>query len=182
MRDTVNIQAVQLVAAGLKDLRDRVVFVGGAVVSLYADDPAAGMPRPTSDIDLVIVVSSYSEYERLEERLRALGFHHSPEDAILCRYRYHGVVVDVMPTDVPTIGPTNAWYIPGMAHAVDHALPNGEVIKPLTAPFFLATKLEAHKGRGGDMRTSKDFEDIVFVLSWTAGWIWKLNCSMHLLR
>jgi predicted nucleotidyltransferase len=164
MRDTVNIQAVQRVAEGLKDLRELVVFVGGAVVSLYADDPAAGVPRPTSDIDLVIVVSSYAAYERLEERLRGLGFHHSPEDAILCRYRYHGIVVDVMPTDVPAIGPTNAWYIPGMARAVEHTLPNGAIIKLLTAPFFLATKLEAHKGRGGDMRTSKDFEDIVFVL------------------
>lgn len=164
MRDRVNIQAVQFVAEGLKELRERVVFVGGAVVSLYADDPAADMPRPTSDIDLVIVVSSFSAYERLEERLRELGFHHSPEDTILCRYRYHGVLVDVMPTDVPAIGPTNAWYVPGMAHAVEHVLPNGEAISLLTVPFFLATKLEAYKGRGGDMRTSKDFEDIVFVL------------------
>ena len=56
MRDAVNIQAVQLVAAGLQDLRDQVVFVGGAVVSLYANDPGADVPRPTSDIDLVMVV------------------------------------------------------------------------------------------------------------------------------
>ncbi|MBK6831709.1 MAG: nucleotidyl transferase AbiEii/AbiGii toxin family protein [Flavobacteriales bacterium] len=164
MRDAVNIQAVQLVAAGLQDLRDQVVFVGGAVVSLYANDPGADVPRPTSDIDLVMVVSSYAEYERLEERLRQLGFHHSPEDQIICRYRYHGVMVDIMPTDVPAIGPTNKWYIPGMANAVDHSLPDGSMIKLLTAPYFLATKLEAFKSRGDDMRTSKDFEDIVFVL------------------
>jgi len=164
MRDAVNIQAVQLVAAGLKDLRDQVVFVGGSVISLYANDPGADAPRPTSDIDLVIVVSSYAEYERLEQRLRQLGFHHSPEDNILCRYRFHGVMVDIMPTDVPSIGPTNKWYIPGMAHAIDHRLPDNSVIKLLTLPYFLATKFEAFKSRGGDMRTSKDFEDIVFVL------------------
>ncbi len=171
MRDAINIQAVQLVAEGLRDLRDQVVFVGGAVVSLYADDPSADVPRPTSDIDLVVVVSSYAEYERLEERLRQLGFHHSPEDDIMCRYRYHGVMVDIMPTNVPAIGPTNKWYIPGMAHAVDHALPDGSKIKLLTAPYFLATKLEAFKSRGGDMRTSKDFEDIVFVLDSRLGWL-----------
>lgn len=34
MRDHVNIQAIQLVAAGLKDLRDQVVFLGGAIISL----------------------------------------------------------------------------------------------------------------------------------------------------
>lgn len=164
MRDAVNIQAVQLVADGLKDLRDQVVFVGGSVISLYVNDPGADLPRPTSDIDLVIVVSTYAEYERLEVRLRELGFHHSPEDNIMCRYRYHGVMVDIMPTDVPAIGPTNKWYVPGMEHAIDHALPNGSLIKLLTAPYFLATKLEAFKSRGGDMRTSKDFEDIVFLL------------------
>lgn len=42
MRDAVNIQAVQLVADGLRDLCDQVVFLGGAVISLYADDPGAG--------------------------------------------------------------------------------------------------------------------------------------------
>ncbi|MFZ1689337.1 MAG: nucleotidyl transferase AbiEii/AbiGii toxin family protein, partial [Flavobacteriales bacterium] len=145
MRDAVNIQAVQLVADGLKDLREQVVFVGGSVISLYANDPGADVPRPTSDIDLVIVVSTYAEYERLEVRLRELGFHHSPQDKIICRYRYQGVMVDIMPTDVPAIGPTNKWYVPGMEHAVDHFLPDGSVIKLLTTPYFLATKLEAFK-------------------------------------
>ncbi len=175
MRDAVNIQAVQLVATGLKDLRDQVVFVGGAVVSLYANDPGADIPRPTSDIDLVIVVSTYAEYERLEVRLRELGFHHSPEDKIMCRYRYHGVMVDIMPTDVPAIGPANKWHVPGMEHAVDHTLPDGSRIKLLTAPYFLATKLEAFKSRGGDMRTSKDFEDIVFILDSRLGLEEELN-------
>ena len=76
MRDAVNIRAVQLVADGLKELRDQVVFVGGSVVSLYANDPGADVPRPTSDIDLVVVVSSYAEYEKLEVRLQELGFQH----------------------------------------------------------------------------------------------------------
>lgn len=169
MRDAVNIQAVQVVAQGLQELRDQVIFVGGSVISLYANDPAAGMPRPTSDIDLVVVVSSYAAYERLEARLRALGFQHAPEDGVICRFRFRGVLVDVMPTDVPAIGPTNRWYLPGMAHAVQYALPDGSMIKILAAPHFLATKLEAYSSRGGDMRTSKDFEDIVFLLDSRVG-------------
>lgn len=177
MRDAVNIQAVQLVADGLKELREQVVFVGGSVISLYANDPGADVPRPTSDIDLVIVVSTYADYERLEVRLRELGFHHSPEDKILCRYRYHGVMVDIMPTDVPAIGPTNRWYVPGMVHAIGHALPDGSLVKILSAPYFLATKLEAFKSRGGDMRTSKDFEDIVFLLDSRLGLETELNSA-----
>jgi len=175
MRDAVNIQAVQLVADGLKDLREQVVFVGGSVISLYANDPGADIPRPTADIDLVVVVSTFAEYARLEERLRQLGFNHSPEDKVMCRYRYQGVMVDIMPTDVPAIGPTNKWYVPGMTHAMIHPLPDGSTIKLLTAAYFLATKLEAFKSRGGDMRTSKDFEDIVFLLDSRLGLEEELN-------
>lgn len=164
MRDAVNIRAVQLVAEGLRELRHEVVFVGGAVISLYADDPGADTPRPTSDIDLVIEVAGYAAYARLEERLAELGFHHAPEDVINCRYRFHGVVVDIMPTDVPALMPANRWYVPGMRHAAHLPLPDGTTIALLTVPYFLGTKFEAHKGRGGDMRTSKDFEDIVFIL------------------
>jgi hypothetical protein len=39
-------------------------------------------------------------------------------------------------------------------------------IKILNVPYFFATKLSALKGRGmTDLRTSKDFEDIVYVLN-----------------
>ena len=164
MRDRVNIQAVQLVAKGLGDLRDRVVFVGGAIISIYADDPGADMPRPTSDIDLVIEVVGYRAYASLEQQLTELGFHHSPDDEITCRYRYHGIIVDIMPTEVPAMGPTNQWYLPGMACSAPHVLPDGTTIRVLTVPYFLGTKFEAHRHRGGDMRTSKDFEDIVHLL------------------
>jgi hypothetical protein len=34
-----NINMLQTVARGLGDLRDEMVFVGGAVAELYADDP-----------------------------------------------------------------------------------------------------------------------------------------------
>jgi len=38
-------------------------------------------------------------------------------------------------------------------------------VKILSAPYFIATKLEAFKGRGkNDGRTSSDFEDIIYVL------------------
>jgi hypothetical protein len=112
----------------------------------------------------VIEVAGYGAYAGLEQRLSELGFNHSPEDTITCRYRFHGVVVDIMPTDVPAMGPTNRWYVPGMAFATQHALPDASSIKVLTTPYFLGTKFEAHRSRGGDMRTSKDFEDIVYVL------------------
>lgn len=44
---TINIGAVAEVATALKDLKEKMIFVGGAVVGLYSDDPAADEIRPT---------------------------------------------------------------------------------------------------------------------------------------
>jgi len=44
-----NIIMLQTVASGLGDLVDEMVFVGGAVAELYADDPASSDIRPTQD-------------------------------------------------------------------------------------------------------------------------------------
>jgi len=37
----INIAVVAEIALALKELKDQVIFVGGSVVSLYADDSAA---------------------------------------------------------------------------------------------------------------------------------------------
>jgi hypothetical protein len=37
----INIKIVAQVARALKELKDQMVFIGGAVISLYADDPSA---------------------------------------------------------------------------------------------------------------------------------------------
>lgn len=51
-----------------------MVFVGGAVISLYTDDPAADEIRPTGDIDLTIQLAGFGEWTKLNERLLELGF------------------------------------------------------------------------------------------------------------
>lgn len=50
---------LQTVAAGLKDLKDRVVFVGGAVAELYVTDAASTEIRATQDVDCVISEMKY---------------------------------------------------------------------------------------------------------------------------
>lgn len=46
-----NIKMLQIVASGLGDLKDKVVFVGGVIAELYATDPAASEIRATQDVD-----------------------------------------------------------------------------------------------------------------------------------
>jgi hypothetical protein len=71
---TDNIEMLQTVADGLNELKNDIVFVGGAVAELYADDPASSDIRPTQDVDCTIELSSYKEHTELEEDLRAKGF------------------------------------------------------------------------------------------------------------
>lgn len=57
----INLDLVAQVAQGLQELKDKMVFIGGAVISLYTDDPAAEEIRPTSDIDMTINLANYTE-------------------------------------------------------------------------------------------------------------------------
>jgi hypothetical protein len=52
-----------------------------------------------------------------------------------------------------------------MGAAITHELPGALRIRVVTAPFFLATKIEAFRGRGkGDFAVSHDLEDLIFVI------------------
>jgi len=61
-----HIIGIQIIAKGLGDLVDEVVFVGGAVAEFYATDPAADEVRISDDIDCVIEIGSRKEYHELE--------------------------------------------------------------------------------------------------------------------
>ncbi|MBC5994026.1 hypothetical protein [Pontibacter cellulosilyticus] len=51
-----------------KELREEMVFVGGATLILYADDPAADAVCLTSDIDLSVSLAGYGIWNRHQER------------------------------------------------------------------------------------------------------------------
>lgn len=160
---TINLKTIALVAEALKELKNEMVFVGGAVISLYTDDPAADEIRPTGDIDLTIQLSGYNEWVKLNERLLILGFSPNPEGHAICNYLYKNIEIDIMPVEDSAIGKTNSWYKPGLNY-VQKVNVETEEIQILTAPYFLATKFEAFSNRGKDYRLSHDFEDIIYII------------------
>lgn len=86
---STNILMLQTVAKGLGELKDEMVFVGGSVAELYADNPAASEIRPTIDVDCVVEISSRLKFARLEEKLRAKGFaNDTSKSAPICRWIY----------------------------------------------------------------------------------------------
>lgn len=57
-----NIELIELVAKGLGELKDEVVFLGGMVTFLYANDAYLSDIRPTKDIDCIVEVHSKMDY------------------------------------------------------------------------------------------------------------------------
>src|SRR5262245_61361668 len=109
---------IEIVADGLSEMLDEVVFIGGATTGIYIDDPASPEPRPTNDVDCVVEVTTRTQYYALEEKLRKLGFTHSQEPkAPICRWIYRSTIVDIMPIDSKILGFTNRWYEEGIKAA-----------------------------------------------------------------
>lgn len=164
MSHQTNITRIRAVSNALGDLRNEVVFVGGATVSLYADRIATEV-RPTDDVDILLEITTRAHFAQVEERLRSAGFKNDTTAKFIGRYLLEGFVVDVMPMEKSILGFLNRWYVEGYHTAFEYYIDDQNPIRIFTAPYFIASKLEAFNARGkGDGRTSTDFEDIVFVL------------------
>lgn len=179
-----NLPKIELIAAALGPLCDRLVFVGGCAVGLLITDSAAAPVRVTYDVDLVARVSALSDYHGIEKELVRLGFNRdTASDAPICRWRYRGLEVDLMPMDSRVLGFANRWYPLAVETARDVTLPSGMIIKLIAAPVFLGTKFEAYSDRGGaDMLASHDLEDIVNVLDGRPGLIEEIRSAPAELR
>lgn len=179
-----NIDMLELMATKLGTLAEQLVFVGGSTTGLFISDPLLPAVRATLDVDVITEASSRQDYHHIEETLRTLGF--SPDmrpEAPICRWLIGDLILDLMPTDETILGFANRWYPDALAKADNTRLPSGQIIRTLTPPHFLATKLEAFHGRGrGDYWASHDMEDIVCVIDGRAEIVAEVAASNAALR
>jgi len=165
MSNHINILRLKAVANILTDFKEEIVFVGGATVSLYASRPELTTIRATDDVDVVIELISTGDFYRLQEKLLSLGFQHDRNAPILSRFLYQGLKVDFMPTDPAILGFTNRWYEEGIRQKIKVDLDTATSVYIFSAPYFIASKMEAFLGRGkGDLYASHDLEDIIYLL------------------
>lgn len=76
MKNTlINKAIIKRIAVALEELNEKIIYVGGAIVSLYINDPGADDTRPTKDIDITIKVASMLELENIRELLNKKGFY-----------------------------------------------------------------------------------------------------------
>lgn len=165
-RDDPNLEILGLVIRALGDLSDSLVFVGGCANGLLLTEPRAELIRATQDVDAVAQVATAAQYHELERRVAARGFLHdvSP-DAPICRWVANGIKLDLMPTDPKVLGFSNRWYPLAVETAMRVRIPYGLELNLITAPAFVATKLEAFLDRGNrDYLASHDLEDILTII------------------
>lgn len=160
-----NLARLANAARKLTPLLDQIAFVGGCITGLLVTDPAAAPARPTIDVDVIASITSYAELATVETRLRELDFHQPLiEGSPVCRWVSGELVLDLMPTESSILGFSNVWYGPALEKAERVRVADQE-IRVITAPYFVATKLEAFHGRGqNNFSVSHDIEDIVTVI------------------
>jgi len=162
-----NVALIEVAAERLGDALTReLVFVGGAVAGLLITDPAMPPIRPTQDVDVICSALALGDYYRLGTLMKARGFAEDQRPgAPVCRWRIGDLAVDVMPTSSEILGFSNRWYPLALESAVPLVLPSSRSIRVVTAPVFVATKLEAFAGRGNaDYLSSHDLEDLIAVV------------------
>lgn len=163
---------LQRVAQALgPELAAQMAFVGGCTTALMLTDVVSRESvRFTDDVDLIVHVLGGASWYALQAQLQQRGFQVSPEDEVICRMRLAAggaspLIVDFMPDDQDILGFSNRWYADALRTAQDHALPDGTLIRLVTPVYFVATKLEAYRGRGNnDPIFSRDIEDLLTVV------------------
>jgi hypothetical protein len=158
---------VAAIAAALGDLRERVVFIGGAIAPLLQTHPPFARARLTSDVDGVALTASYADAHRLEDQLAGRGFRRDLADP---RHAHRWISPSGGPFDLAFAGEHlsatgNRWDEVAIATAVVANL--GDLtLRHASAPAFLALKWAAYYDRGaGDPLASRDLEDLLAVLA-----------------
>ena len=161
-----NLPYLRKVAEALGDLREQMVFIGGAVAGLLVTDPLADSVRATRDVDAE-VSANRALFHRIEASVATRGFARDVSSDVICRWvhKASGVLFDLMPVQPDVLGFSNRWYPYAVETAVPVDLGNGVTIRLVSAVAFVATKLEAFAGRGGgDFLSSHDLEDVLNIV------------------
>lgn len=176
---------IELVARALgSELLNEVAFVGGCTTGLLVTDEITkeGI-RFTDDVDLIINVVGFTGWSVFQEKLKKKGFKVSLEDDVICRMRLGDLKVDFMPDDESILGFSNRWYRDALKTAEPYKLTDDIVIRLLTPPFFVATKLEAYHGRGNnDPLSSHDMEDILNIVDGRHELVYEISAAQEEVR
>ncbi|RYF72864.1 MAG: hypothetical protein EOO29_27675 [Comamonadaceae bacterium] len=113
---------------------------------------------------MVAEVTSLVGYYKALEPLKKTGFSEDHTADHMCRWRKGELILDVMPSQEVLGHSVNRWYADAIAAPQKVVLPSGDVIYVITAPYFVATKLESFNSRGMGDYLHHDMEDILNIV------------------
>ena len=161
-----NLELLTQMAQAMGPVREQVVFVGGCATGLLLTQPEVAEVRATEDVDAIVEVFTLAGYHKLARALMALGFTQTMDaNTPPFRWFWRQMQLDLVPMEEKVMGFANRWYKPAFAACVVTELLPGLPLRHLSAPYFMATKLEAFKDRGkNDVYMSHDLEDVITVV------------------
>lgn len=158
------------VARAIAPIREhQFVFAGASILPLLLDDPAAPPPRFTVDVDAVVDVITYAQWDELQRRLHECGLVVRADASVgkgrICLFYLDQIEVDIMPAQMPMVTPPSRMLELGFQFAEPREVTEGLDILVLSGPGLLAAKLEAFADRGiRDVHMSKDLDDVIALL------------------
>lgn len=160
MNDVEN--AILKLDARLKGVPFDFAFLGGSLLTLLITDKTVDAIRVTKDVDVMMNIRTRKEYHEADSELEKRGFRHDTrEGAPICRWVMDDLTVDMLPIREDVLGWRSRWFEDALVHADTIRLGNRSV-RVVSAPYFVALKLEAFEERGNmDFITSTDFEDVI---------------------
>lgn len=130
---------------------------------------------------MIAETATYADYIAFSQRLRSAHF--TEDHELTCRWHHGALTLDVLALSKEVLGFSNIWYEPALRHALPFALPGGTSIRVITAPYFLATKMEAFRGRGKmDYQASHDLEDFVAIIEGRESVVLEIEQSSQAVR
>lgn len=160
-------EKLETLAESLGTLKDRVVFSGGMLTAFYATDAWAHGHRSMGELECILNAPTMAEFLTWDRELRERGFHpkYDPNPPVI-EWEYKGIGLEVYPSRPEIVRHKNRWFEEGVFHAIKHPLPSGICIRIMSAPYFLASRIESFLHHSDFyIRHNKDFEDIVFLLN-----------------
>lgn len=144
-----NLAQLEMVAAALSPVLNRLVFVGGCTTALLVDAAAHAGVRQTEDVDVIVDIATTHDYQKFGKELKQLGFSED-QDGPICRWILNHTTIpvklDVMPVNEKILGFSNRWYPDAIRNSIGMDLPSGITIQVTSPIYFMATKLEAFRG------------------------------------
>jgi hypothetical protein len=156
-----NGELLSSMAYRMGELRERVVFLGGAVLSLLITDPDVQAVRIAKDVDAVLRWSDKKDLYAFEDGLWSRGFEKCANGSV-SRWLVDHMALDVLPANPATVGFDARWLDEAWATATPVKLGDDVSVKIVSPPVQLAVKLVAFMSRGrGNYFASPDIADVV---------------------